>query len=128
MDQKVFTLQEVNEALPFISSLIERIWKKKKEMTRLHENILTAELIAKGEKHVVQESKRLEDLIVSVAMDLKEIEQEGCVIRDLEKGIVDFYGEYSGQTVFFNWVYPEKTVEYWHALDITHLERRPLSD
>lgn len=128
MGEKVFTIAEVNKKIPFLMTLIARIKKKKEKMTRMHENILTAELIAGSDEHATQQSKLLEELILSVAMDLKEIEEEGCIVRDLDQGIIDFYCEHAGKRICLNWVLPEKKIQFWHPQDVSHLERRPLSE
>lgn len=48
---------------------------------------------------------------------LAEFQQREIMIKDLERGLVDFPAIIDGQEVFLCWEQDEEDVEFWHDLD-----------
>ncbi len=56
-----------------------------------------------------------------------EIEERGIILRDLEKGIVDFPGRHpSGRVVLLCWQWGEEDLGWWHLPEDGFAGRRPL--
>lgn len=45
---------------------------------------------------------------------LDELEKIGCIVRDLDDGLVDIRVEVSGKRLNLSWKLGEKSIEYWH--------------
>jgi hypothetical protein len=41
----------------------------------------------------------------------------GCLVKDLERGLVDVYALEDDEPVFLCWQYGEPAVTHWHAVD-----------
>lgn len=53
----------------------------------------------------------------------------GIVLRDLDRGLVDFPSEREGRPVFLCWEEAsEPDIAHWHELDAGHAGRRPLDE
>ena len=64
---------------------------------------------------------------VSPAEALAEIEQRGIVLRDLERGLVDFPSRHpGGRHVLLCWQVDEPDLEWWHLPEEGFAGRRPL--
>jgi hypothetical protein len=48
---------------------------------------------------------------------LLEFQRREIVIKDMERGLVDFPAIVSGREVFLCWEQDEEAVEFWHDLD-----------
>jgi hypothetical protein len=48
------------------------------------------------------------------------------VLRDLDRGLVDFPALRDGREVYLCWVDGEDDIEYWHDLDAGYAGRQPL--
>ncbi|MGH7681251.1 MAG: DUF2203 domain-containing protein, partial [Candidatus Eiseniibacteriota bacterium] len=59
---------------------------------------------------------------------LTEISRHGCLLRDLELGLVDFYTMARGQVVCLCWRRGEPRIEHWHPIDEGFSGRRPLEE
>ena len=59
---------------------------------------------------------------------LAEASGLGCIIRDLELGLVDFYTMAGGRIVCLCWRRGEPKIEHWHPVDEGFSGRRPLED
>jgi hypothetical protein len=65
-------------------------------------------------------SRRLEEAVDALA-------REGIQVKDLETGLVDFYGRVDGEIVFLCWRRGEPDVAHFHSLDGGFRSRRPLA-
>lgn len=122
---KIFTIEEANQILPEISHRLRHLLSKRDEYSRRHDEILMHELLRERESHLASENlaeelerdiHALEGAILELENDLKEIRRFGCVVRSLEKGFVDFLGEWDGKRVYFCWKLGERSIQYYHAL------------
>ena len=57
--------------------------------------------------------------------ELREME---VVLRDLDRGLVDFPALRHGREIYLCWVEGEPSIEYWHEPDAGFDGRRPLDD
>lgn len=66
-------------------------------------------------------TRRLEEVATS-------LRNEGIELKDLEHGLVDFYGVVRGELVFLCWQRGEATVGYYHPISGSSRDRRPIPD
>jgi len=57
---------------------------------------------------------------------LKEIQNLGVVVRDVNIGLVDFPSLRKGQEIFLCWRYGEEKIAFWHDRNSGYRGRRPL--
>ena len=65
-------------------------------------------------------------LIVDVRVLLQEFQSREIVIKDFERGLVDFPAVIGGKEVFLCWRKEEDAIEFWHELDAGYAGREPL--
>lgn len=56
----------------------------------------------------------------------RQIQSHGVLIKDLDRGLVDFPHLRNGEEVFLCWELSEDDIEYWHDLDSGYAGREPL--
>jgi hypothetical protein len=61
-----------------------------------------------------------------VKRSVERIQGTGVLVKDLNRGLLDFPAERDGRIVFLCWQYGEPTVAYWHDIDAGFVGRRPL--
>ncbi|MGA8664399.1 MAG: DUF2203 domain-containing protein [Thermoplasmata archaeon] len=64
---------------------------------------------------------RLEEAVSS-------LQRDGIEVKDLETGLVDFYGRVDAEVVFLCWRHGESEVGFYHSLTGGYRTRRPLSE
>ena len=52
----------------------------------------------------------------------------GCVIKDIETGLVDWLAIHRGREIWLCWRYGEPNVTHWHELSGGFAARRPVSE
>ena len=63
-------------------------------------------------------------------LELRELlagfEGLGIVVRDVERGLIDFPSMRDGREIYLCWQLDEEAIAYWHDLDAGFAGRRPL--
>ena len=57
---------------------------------------------------------------------IEQVQQIGCLIKDLEIGLVDFPTVFRGSEVYLCWKLGEPAIEYWHGVDEGYRGRKPI--
>jgi hypothetical protein len=65
---------------------------------------------------------------VVVTLGFEQLERLDIVVRDLERGLVDFPAVIDGREVYLCWLLDEPQVTHWHAIESGFAGRRPLAD
>jgi hypothetical protein len=63
---------------------------------------------------------------VVYALTLEQLEEADVVLRDVERGLVDFPALLDGQEGYLCWLVDEPEVGHWHGLGAGYTGRRPL--
>jgi len=59
---------------------------------------------------------------------LWEFQRRDILVKDIQRGLVDFPAIREGREVFLCWEKDEDDIEFWHDLDSGYQGREPLSD
>lgn len=123
--KKHFTLEEANKLVPEFSQYFEEIFQ-------LHENLRPErkqkELVTQTLSKNGGWSKSAEYLENSfkVSKILDKILKSGAVVKDLQRGLIDFPHLSEGKEVFLCWEVGEKEIKFWHDLESGYPGRQPL--
>jgi hypothetical protein len=63
---------------------------------------------------------------LEVALGFDHLEELDVVVRDLERGLIDFPSLLGGEEVYLCWLVGEPSVGHWHAVEGGFAGRRPL--
>lgn len=55
---------------------------------------------------------------------VKALEGMGCILRDLETGVVDFPAMRYGRQVYLCWKFGDRGVSYWHGVSEGYVGRK----
>jgi hypothetical protein len=135
MAEKYFDRREAEELLPVIGHFLEEARKQKHALDSISAEISNAALrimmlggslppFAELNHKKSQRDKVAEQL----AQTVEEIQQTGCVVKDLETGLVDFPSLRAGEKVYLCWKLGEAHIAYWHGIEEGFAGRKPLDD
>jgi hypothetical protein len=48
---------------------------------------------------------------------VEKIHETGCIVKDLDKGLVDFPTLFRGEEVYLCWKMDEPAIEFWHRIE-----------
>ena len=133
---EILSVEDVNNRLPLVKRIvrdIRAVHRQRKEKERLFAHF--RECLRKVRSREVEETvERIRKELGSLDRDLDELRQEimglGGILKDSERGWVDFFSERDNRLIFLCWRPGEKEILYWHEIDKDHgeegLARYPL--
>ncbi len=115
MTIRYFTVEEANEILPELEPLVGRLLDLRAHVSLqsraisgiladLHSDVGGAEA-----SQLVAEFAEIESLV-------ERIQSYGCILKNLESGLLDFLCERDGRDVYLCWRYGEPSILYYHEL------------
>jgi hypothetical protein len=57
---------------------------------------------------------------------IEQVQELGCVVKDLDTGLVDFPTLFKGVEVYLCWRLGETAIEFWHGVDEGFRERKAI--
>lgn len=129
--RRLYTLPEANSALAEVAPLVQRLSELKKalDVTQIALNRISPRERSNGHQaEAIALEHRLEVLVDLLARGLRELEQRGVEVKDLDQGIIDFPSRQFGRVVLLCWRIGEAEIGFWHEEDAGFRGRRPVSE
>jgi hypothetical protein len=122
--ERHFTREEANALLPQLSPMLTQLREAKDELTdaEAHEALSEA---APGNGGG-DEGRQVGVAFLEVRRILETIEQSGIVLRDIDRGLIDFPAVMDDREVYLCWELGEDEVAFWHELETGFGGREPL--
>ena len=136
MNPKFFTVDEANALIGFLETALERIKRNRQRYLWLQEEISILKLIVEcGTDDGNVDSVSLDDKVAQMEAVEREIEkakaaiaETGCILKDEEKGMIDFFSIQNNTVVYLSWHKKEENVQFWRSIRETDATvRRPLT-
>ena len=70
--------------------------------------------------------RELAQATINLALGLHRLDDEDIVVRDLERGLIDFPALRDGREVYLCWLCGEPEITHWHEIGTGFAGRRPL--
>ncbi len=126
MRAKIFTLEEANNTIPELSKVFDKISYVRTKIQLIKEALdfagQTKEYHENPDKMIERMGTFTEELKNLVA----EVHSYGCLVKDLDKFLVDFYSVKENKLIFLCWKYGEKEIKFWHETQTGFKGRLPL--
>jgi hypothetical protein len=122
--ERHFTREEANALLPQLTALLTQLREAKDELTdtEAHEALSEAAPTNGGG----EQGRQVGVAFLEVRRILDTLERAGIVLRDIDRGLVDFPALTGGREVYLCWELGEDEVGYWHDLEGGYGGREPL--
>ncbi len=133
--RKSFTLHEAHALLPELEKRLKHLRDKKETYSRTHDLLFMHELVCAAERsHGLSDETddledgihALEDAIEDLAKDVEAIFATGCLLRNIERGHIEFFGSHDGMEVYFSWQLGEPEIGHYRPIGKKIHERVPL--
>jgi hypothetical protein len=121
-----YTVEQANAAIPWVQ---ERLDTLRTAREGLNDEDARAALAEAGPANGGGEPGRVvSTAFLSMRDALAELREMEIVLRDLDRGLVDFPAMCDGREIYLCWVEGEAAVEHWHEPDEGFDGRQPLGD
>jgi hypothetical protein len=71
---------------------------------------------------------RFGELKLEIHRLIHRIESLGCLVKDIDLGLIDFPATRDGEPIYLCWKAGESNVAHWHGVDEGFAARKPLAD
>ncbi len=122
--ERHFTVEEANAALDWIRPRLQELRTARDRLghREAHEAMTEAAQTNGGGEH----GKTIGEGFLEVRSLLGRFTDAGLVLRDLDRGLVDFPAIRDGEEIYLCWQEGEDAVEHWHDLESGFTGREPL--
>ena len=125
--KKPLTLEDAEKMLPKVSLILE-------ELQEIHEVLLLLESVEiEGDPTDEEQfsfltgfNKSLHKLSYDFYNTLEKLEKKGCILKDIEEGIVDIFSVLAGRKILFCWKKGEEGINHWHEIDEDFEDRKKI--
>jgi hypothetical protein len=133
MSSRTFTLDEAQDLLPVLESLLRTSIDGKKlmesvdgEFQAVAHKIFINGGMSLNVVHLARRKAEREKAIQRVKDAMAEIDAMGVQIKDLDIGLLDFPCEVDGQVVLLCWKLGETAITHWHGVSEGFAGRKPI--
>ena len=122
--QKHYTREEARALLPQLRAWLAELDRLQLKMVTNDESL--DELMKSGNDLGGESVNQRVRLIGEMKDVLQNFEKREIMIKDLQRGLVDFPALIGGREVFLCWERDEEDVEFWHDIDSGYAGRERL--
>lgn len=135
MADKYFNRLEAEELLPLIEQSLVEARESKEKVEDLDRELAraTTEITVLGGSfppygRLATNRSEREQTMARLKEAIDRIHETGCVVKDLDVGLIDFPTLRGGEEVYLCWKLGEERIEFWHGIEEGFAGRKPLDD
>ena len=129
----LFSVEEANRAVAELRPDLERLAVMKREFDQLGSRAEVLSLALSGAAadnpdaaELQSITERRDALAERILKGIERVQSRGCLVKDVARGLVDFYALSGDRLIFLCWQLGERAVEHWHTLEGGFAGRQPL--
>ena len=123
---KYFTLEEAKGILPKVEKLVKKLLQLKAAILTISSIDITYYSDEEELINLTRSNKEFHRLSFKFYKTLEDFNKIGCILKDLDYGLVDFYSQHNRKDILLCWRIGEPDIEYWHDLESGFTGRRPI--
>jgi hypothetical protein len=132
---RYFTLDEARAILAEVRAEMGRALQLRGEMREAEEELqsvarkvmMTGGMVV-DHGHLAEVRRDHEQSAGRLRAILESIQESGCLVKDLDMGLLDFPSLYMGRAVYLCWRSGEPDIAFWHGIDEGFRGRKPIDE
>jgi hypothetical protein len=121
-----YTLEQASAVRGWVSERIDSIRRSQESLVELGDRARTAISALDPQTGGSYPGREVAAALVALSRALNELDAVDVVVRDVERGLVDFPTLRNGEEVYLCWLVDEDEIRFWHAPDAGFAGRQPL--
>lgn len=130
----LFSVEEANNVVAEVRPVVERLVRAKGQLDHAERRIdvLTVALSGAGEANpdraeLGELRERRKSIGSEIERHLRTLQRRGCLVKDIDRGLLDFYAVSGDRLIFLCWQLGEDEISHWHTLEGGFGARQPLN-
>jgi hypothetical protein len=130
---RFFTLQQAEKVLPDVASAIRDAISLKSDYERVESewqnfsqrvSIMGGVRVDRG--RMMEQKNGREEAALAVKQAIDKVHEFGCLVKDLDIGLIDFPTLFQGEEVYLCWKLGEAGIGFWHGVTEGFRGRKPI--
>ena len=129
----LFSIEEANRMVAELRPNLERLSAMKRDFDQLGTRAEALGLAVSGAAadnpdavELQQITSRRDALAEQILEGVEAVQRRGCLLKDIARGLIDFYALSGDRLIFLCWQLGEREVAHWHTLEGGFAGRQPL--
>jgi hypothetical protein len=121
---RMFTLAEATRLLPEAEKLLRSAIDFKSEYQEAEQRIQAFKQhvmlmggVASDRDRALEDRRRYDLVVEQLKNTLEALNGLGCIVKDLDTGLLDFPTNYRGREVYLCWKLGEAEIAFWHGVE-----------
>jgi hypothetical protein len=130
---KRFTHDEAQRLLPEVGRLLREALDARKEyqeaeqtIRQLSERVMMMGGVMVDRDQALNSRSRRDAAGAMLKNSIEAVQETGCLVKDLDIGLVDFPTLFRGVEVYLCWKLGEPGIEFWHGIEEGFRGRKPI--
>jgi hypothetical protein len=124
--ERHYTLAQASAVRDWVAVRVGRIRKARTTLVDLGARAGEALSVLDGERGGTYPGREVARALVDLSLALGELEAVDIVLRDIDRGLIDFPALRDGEEVYLCWLLDEEEIGFWHYRDAGFAGRQPL--
>lgn len=124
--ERHYSLEEANETIGWVQECLDRLREAKSGLGDKEAREALSE--ATPTNGGGQPARVVSGAFLNLRNALIELRERDIVLRDLDRGLVDFPSRRDDEEIYLCWEEGEPEIGFWHDLETGFSGRRPLDD
>ncbi|HEY1340973.1 MAG TPA: DUF2203 domain-containing protein [Bryobacteraceae bacterium] len=121
---KRFTLDEAQSLIPEVDRLLREAISLKSDyqdaeraVQSFNERVMLMGGVLLKREEILAAKQRRDAAAGRLRVSIESVQELGCVVKDLDIGLIDFPTVFRGVEVYLCWKLGEPAIAFWHGLD-----------
>jgi hypothetical protein len=130
---RFFTLQQAEQVLPDVAAAIREAisLKAEYEKSEVERQTFSRRIAMQGGVQVdraqmLEQKNRRQEVAAELQQAIEKVHEFGCLVKDLDIGLIDFPTLFQGEEVYLCWKLGEPGIQFWHGVDEGFRGRKPI--
>lgn len=138
LSRRYFSVDEANAMIDNLERVFGRIVQMKIQVRTAYARLDEAGFAPAGDEFdpapanagagVVNDLTTLKTLIDALKSEVNALRDVGCMVKNIDEGIVDWHATKGNRDVLLCWKLGEKQIAFWHDPEAGFAGRRPISE
>ncbi len=127
MNKKYLTVDQAQQRLPDLRRYLRQLVKIENSLDIAEAVEIEYDEFFEYLTHQTTMNKTYHKLWFDYYKTLEKIHIMGAVVKDVRKGLVDFFSLHDGREILLCWHYDEEKINHWHEMEDDVTQRKPVS-
>ena len=130
---RFFTLQQAEKMLPDVAAAIREAISLKNEYERMEsewrafsQRVAVMGGVRVDRSQFLERKNHRQEAAATFKQAVEKVHEFGCLVKDLDIGLIDFPTLFQGREVYLCWKLGEASIQFWHGVDEGFRGRKPI--